>query len=316
MLSEIRIKSNNVAVFFVTRIGDGKQLCHSGRTVVERCELEGHAAVFSRVKALIEDTLFEGRREWKVIDWIRDGLSGKTMDNKVLNNIRFALPSLELVKTKICGEKSYKNMKVLLPDWDICRALLVRPIQIPCKYDDLQSRSNFSIRQWNVNPTEARLSRIIANLFHLVSENRERTNILRRPWQAPTIGDELDVDLGAFCILNDRDTLSPVTREIEPAIPRADPVTEQQRLKCQRLGESSSHRRNFMRHRYLSIPVEDVLSRNDLAFGTLIHGLLKQHSNIQVALKEAAGKHPEAAESPKATLAGGSEFSATLDDLT
>nr|CAI5861380.1 unnamed protein product [Callosobruchus analis] len=118
-------------------------------------------------------------------------------------------------------------MKVLLPDWDICRALLVRPIQIPFQVevfnkavesikstiksreqiskalstdaqthhslrycvsssseDEPLARSKMSQRKKprpsstsDVNPTEARLSRIIANLFHLVSENKERERI-------------------------------------------------------------------------------------------------------------------------------------------
>nr|CAH7721074.1 unnamed protein product [Callosobruchus chinensis] len=373
------------------------------------CDLEEDAAVFSRVKALIEDTLPEGWREWTVIDWTRDDLFGKRMDHKVLNKIRFALPSLELVKAftpeaKSVGEKSYKNMKLRLLDWDICRALIVSPIQIAAKlrgssaqaelfnkavepikstiisrqqiaealstdvetHDSRRRKRHFSesssseeeplarrklpkrkkrrlsSSSSDVNPTEARLSHMegmIENLFHLVSGNKENedtsTNV---SWQAPTIGDELNDDPGAFCIENDWDTFSPVTREIEPVIPRADRVIEQQGLKCQRLGENSWNKIRYVdaqkklqaspifstlkinsslynAYQPQSNSMKDILSKNDLAFGTIIHGLLKQRSNIQVALKEAADKHPEAAESLKSILAGGSEFRTTSDDL-
>nr|CAH7721077.1 unnamed protein product [Callosobruchus chinensis] len=318
------------------------------------CDLEEDAAVFSRVKALIEDTLPEGWREWTVIDWTRDDLFGKRMDHKVLNKIRFALPSLELVKAftpeaKSVGEKSYKNMKLRLLDWDICRALIVSPIQIAAKEEPLARRKlpkrkkrRLSSSSSDVNPTEARLSHMegmIENLFHLVSGNKENedtsTNV---SWQAPTIGDELNDDPGAFCIENDWDTFSPVTREIEPVIPRADRVIEQQGLKCQRLGENSWNKIRYVdaqkklqaspifstlkinsslynAYQPQSNSMKDILSKNDLAFGTIIHGLLKQRSNIQVALKEAADKHPEAAESLKSILAGGSEFRTTSDDL-
>nr|CAH7752193.1 unnamed protein product [Callosobruchus chinensis] len=59
-------------------------------------------------------------------------------ERRVLNKIWFALPSLELVKAftpeaKSVAEKSYKNMKLRLLDWDICRALIVSPIQVAAK---------------------------------------------------------------------------------------------------------------------------------------------------------------------------------------
>nr|CAH7719260.1 unnamed protein product [Callosobruchus chinensis] len=135
----------------------------------------------------------------------------------------------------------------------------------------------------------------------------------KKPYKAPTIGDELNDDLGAFCIANDWDTFSPVTREIEAAIPRTDTVIEQQGLKCQRLGENSWKKIRYAgaqkklqaspifstlkinsslynAYQPQSTSMKDILSKNDLAFGTIIHGLLKQRSNIQEALKDAADK--------------------------
>ncbi|CAH1979186.1 unnamed protein product [Acanthoscelides obtectus] len=54
---------------------------------------EEDEAIFSRIKVLIENHLPDGWRDWK-----KEDLFGKKIDHKVLNKIRFALPTLELVK--------------------------------------------------------------------------------------------------------------------------------------------------------------------------------------------------------------------------
>ncbi|CAH2000751.1 unnamed protein product [Acanthoscelides obtectus] len=78
---------------------------------------EEDEAIFSRIKILIENHLPDGWRDWKVIDWKKEDLFGKKIDHKVLNKIRFALPTLELVKAfypeaTSVGEKTYRNIKL------------------------------------------------------------------------------------------------------------------------------------------------------------------------------------------------------------
>ncbi|CAH1983869.1 unnamed protein product [Acanthoscelides obtectus] len=80
----------------------------------------------------------DGWRDWKVIDWKKEDLFGKKIDHKVLNKIRFALPTLELVKAfypeaTSVGEKTYRNIKLRLLDWNLCRALIMSPRQVACQ---------------------------------------------------------------------------------------------------------------------------------------------------------------------------------------
>ncbi|CAH2016413.1 unnamed protein product [Acanthoscelides obtectus] len=99
---------------------------------------EEDEAIFSRIKVLIENHLPDGWRDWKVIDWKKEDLFGKKIDHKVLNKIRFALPTLELVKAfypeaTSVGEKTYRNIKLRLLDWNLCRALIMSPRQVACQ---------------------------------------------------------------------------------------------------------------------------------------------------------------------------------------
>ncbi|CAH2014553.1 unnamed protein product [Acanthoscelides obtectus] len=99
---------------------------------------EEDEAIFSRIKVLIENHLPDGWRDWKVIDWKKEDLFGKKIDHKVLNKIRFALPTLELVKAfypeaTSVGEKTYRNIKLRLLNWNLCRALIMSPRQVACQ---------------------------------------------------------------------------------------------------------------------------------------------------------------------------------------
>ncbi|XP_069360694.1 uncharacterized protein [Maniola hyperantus] len=108
-----------------------------GELFERTCEEEDEE-LFARVKTIIEKSLPLGWRDWRVIDWSKEGLLGRKTDHKVLNKIRYAIPSVELVKafypkTKTIGEKSYKKMKLKLLDWDICRALMTNPNHVTAK---------------------------------------------------------------------------------------------------------------------------------------------------------------------------------------
>lgn len=109
-----------------------------GEIFERSAEDEEDEELLSKVKSIIERSLPPGWRDWKVIDWSREDLLGRKTDSRVLNKIRFAIPSVELVQafypeaTSI-GEKTYKNLKIKLLDWDICRALITNPNHVAAK---------------------------------------------------------------------------------------------------------------------------------------------------------------------------------------
>ncbi|CAH1986522.1 unnamed protein product [Acanthoscelides obtectus] len=371
---------------------------------------EEDEAIFSRIKVLIENHLPDGWRDWKVIDWKKEDLFGKKIDHKVLNKIRFALPTLELVKAfypeaTSVGEKTYRNIKLRLLDWNLCRALIMSPRQVACQLrgsmaqaelfnkaveplkHTMRSReltsealstdgeSNYTSRskrrrcqssssddeypvrtekpmkrrrrvlssssEEDVNETRLRrVESMVENLYHLVSGNKENDgSVMNSTWQAPTpTGEELyDADsIGTCGSVNDLDTFSPVTREIEHTVPRADPVIETQGMKCQRFGEETWNKIRYvdaqkklhaspvfstlkvnssLYNNGHASPMTDMLSKSDLAFGTISHGLLKQRRIIHEALKEAGNKHPEAADTLKKVFAANSEYKTISDDL-
>nr|CAH7759631.1 unnamed protein product [Callosobruchus chinensis] len=371
--------------------------------------------VFERIKGLIEVTLPEGWKNWKVIDWSKEELLGKSIDHKVLNKIRFALPTLEMVKAfypeaSTVGEKTYRNIKLTLLNWDICRALIMGPHHLAARLrgsssqvelfnkavevmkPSLLSREQVSEalstdaesqrsprrkrshstssgssaltsaseeivpqtvtrrkRKWRKSSTdqdeastESRLNRLegmIEGLIQAVSSNKEnRSSEDVTSWRAPSpcfsfqVGNEQNPNVEA----QDWDIFSPITKESEPAIPRADPLIEKQGLKCQRFGEASWNKIRYNETQkklhaspvFGSLRVNPILSHNaqpsgsretlakcDLALGTIVHGLLLQRSRIQESLKKVAEEHPESAESLRKLLEVDSEFRVISDDL-
>lgn len=421
-----------------------------GELFGRNCEEEDEE-LSSKVKTIIENSLPTGWRDWKVIDWTKEELFGRKIDHKVLNKIRFAIPSVELAQAffpeaKSIGEKSYKNMKLKLLDWDITRALITNPNHIAAKLrgssaqaelfrravetirasvcsreqisdalttdvDSHQnrvriysrsesenrithsrandSRSNNPVRHLKRkrlrlpstsseessdqsardrfyatsperyppkrrhysssspcsprgNDNESRLDRMegmIQNLYEMMSRNKEIDNTLDTPsWRAPSPtldlpNQELDDKEIAD---NNWDIFSPSTKESEPAIPRANPILEQQGLKCQRLGEQTWNKIRYAesQKKLQASPVfhclrinatmyqhshpsqlKDLLGKCDSAFGAITHGLLAQRLKLQEALKKVAEQHPEATESLKKMLASDSEFRSISDDL-
>ncbi|CAH1982280.1 unnamed protein product [Acanthoscelides obtectus] len=119
-------------------------------------------------------------------------------------------------------------------------------------------------------------------------------------------------------------------------VPRADPVIDQG-MKCQRFGEETWNKIRYVDAQKKKLhaspvfstlkvnsslynnghasPMTDMLSKSDLAFGTISHGLLKQRRIIHEALKEAGNKHPEAADTLKKVFAANSEYKTISDDL-
>ncbi|CAH1967945.1 unnamed protein product [Acanthoscelides obtectus] len=303
------------------------------------------------------------------------------------------------------GEKTYRNIKLRLLDWNLCRALIMSPRQVACQLRGSMAQaelfnkaveplkhtrrsreltsgalstdgeSNYTSRskrrrcqssssddeypvrtekpmkrrrrvlssssEEDVNETRLRrVESMVENLYHLVSGNKENDgSVMNSTWQAPTpTGEELyDADsIGTCGSVNDWDTISPVTREIEPTVPRADPVIETQGMKCQRFGEETWNKIRYvdaqkklhaspvfstlkvnssLYNNGHASPMTDMLSKSDLAFGTISHGLLKQRRIIHEALKEAGNKQPEAADTLKKVFAANSEYKTISDDL-
>nr|CAH7729426.1 unnamed protein product [Callosobruchus chinensis] len=296
------------------------------------------------------------------------------------------------------GEKTYRNIKLTLLNWDICRALIMGPHHLAARLrgsssqvelfnkavevmkQSLLSREQRSPRRKRSHSTssgsssltsaseeivpqtvtrrkrkrrksstdqdeastESRLNRLegmIKGLIQAVSDNKENRSCEdMTSWRAPSpcfsfqVGNEQNLNVEA----QDWDIFSPITKESEPAIPRADPLTEQQRLKCQRLGEASWNKIRYNETQkklhaspvFSSLRVNPILSHNaqpsgsretlakcDLALGTIVHGLLLQRSRIQESLKKVAEEHPESAESLRKLLAVDSEFRVISDDL-
>lgn len=414
-----------------------------GELFSRKCDDEDEE-LFDKVKSIIEKSLPIGWRDWKVIDWSKEELLGKKIDHKVLNKIRFAIPSMDLAQAffpeaKTIGEKSYKNMKLKLLDWDICRALISNPTQVAAKLrgssaqaelfkravdtirasvysreqisdalttdeshqnrvrisrsrsrnsSEVQETRNVPIRHVKrkrprlpssssednsiqparnyyistspeanarkrgrysssspscspkMNATESRLDRMegmIQNLYEMMSANKENEIRLdNSSWRAPSPVLDLPDEDPNKETNNNWDIFSPSTKETEPAIPRANPILEQQGLKCQRLGELTWNKIRYAdsQKKLQASPVfhclrinstmyqhsspsqlKDLLGKCDSAFGTISHGLLVQRQKLQEALKKVAEQHPEATESLKKMLASDSEFRSISDDL-
>nr|CAI5852552.1 unnamed protein product [Callosobruchus analis] len=376
------------------------------------CEAD-EKAVFEKIQCLIENNLPEGWRNWKVIDWSKEELLGKSIDHRVLNKIRFALPTLETLKAfhpeaTSVGEKTYKNIKLKLLNWDICRALILSPHHLAARLrgsstqvelfntavesmkpsllcreqvsevlsTDAESHRSFGRKRTQSTSssesssssssegivahkakrrvrkrhkstdqgeaaTESRFNRLesmIEGLIKTVRENKENgcgnTDSWRAPSPCQSFPFESEPNLDSES--QDWDIFSPITKESEPAIPRADPLIEQQGLKCQRFGEVSWNKIRYTETQkklhaspvFSGLRVNPILSYNaqtsgsketlakcDLAFGTIVHGLLLQRARIQESLKKVAEAHPESAESLRNLLAADSEFRVISDDL-
>lgn len=62
------------------------------------CEDPEENAILSRIKNLAANHLPKGWRSWKIIVHSKEELLGTEMDPRVLNKIRFALPTVGLAR--------------------------------------------------------------------------------------------------------------------------------------------------------------------------------------------------------------------------
>lgn len=93
---------------------------------------EADSEILERIKLLVQEHLPEGWQEWKVLQLPREALTGGKLDPQVLNKLRFALPTVELIKAfdpvaEEISERSFRDYKIKLLEWDLTRALIIGP---------------------------------------------------------------------------------------------------------------------------------------------------------------------------------------------
>lgn len=90
-----------------------------------------HGVVRSR--SLAEEFLPEGWKNWRTLDLSREEVFGDgEVDAQTLNKIRFALPTLGIARSfnpsiQTLPEKQFRDMKVKMLGWALCRALIISP---------------------------------------------------------------------------------------------------------------------------------------------------------------------------------------------
>lgn len=105
------------------------------------CEDRDDNDILSQIKALAENCLPEGWREWKAHVLSRKDLLGAELDSHALSKIRFALPTVKLAQafypgSSMLSEKKYKEMKFRMLAWPFCVGLIIGPPSAACKVRD------------------------------------------------------------------------------------------------------------------------------------------------------------------------------------
>lgn len=93
---------------------------------------EADNEILERIKLLVQEYLPEGWQEWKVLQLPREALTGTKLDPQVLNKLRFALSTVELIKAfdpeaEGISERSFRDYKIKLLEWDLTRGLIIGP---------------------------------------------------------------------------------------------------------------------------------------------------------------------------------------------
>lgn len=107
--------------------------------------------VLDRLKALVSEYYPAGWRKWKVVNFSKTALFGKSIDPQTLNKIRFALPTLGVAKAfdpelVHIPEKSFRSFKVTMLEWSFCRALIISPPAIANKIRGSAAQAEIFIR--------------------------------------------------------------------------------------------------------------------------------------------------------------------------
>lgn len=105
------------------------------KTFGELATMEATTGDWEILQRLIEvfDQMFPATwRNWKVVDFSKTDLFGQRIDPQIFNKLRFAIPTVSLVKAfnpdaTAVSEKTFKSIKLALLEWPLCRALIISP---------------------------------------------------------------------------------------------------------------------------------------------------------------------------------------------
>ncbi|KAJ8730145.1 hypothetical protein PYW07_017183 [Mythimna separata] len=95
-------------------------------------DVPGDREVLDRLIEVVDQVYPRTWRDWNVIDYSKEDLFGSRMDPQILNKLRFAIPTISMVKcfdpnTTSVSEKRFKSYKLSLLEWPFCRALIMNP---------------------------------------------------------------------------------------------------------------------------------------------------------------------------------------------
>lgn len=103
-------------------------------TLAELAELDvpGDRVVLDRLIEVVDQVYPVTWRDWKVVNYTKEDLFGSKIDPQILNKLRFAIPTVSIVKAfdpeaTSVSEKKFKSYKLSLLDWPFCRALIMSP---------------------------------------------------------------------------------------------------------------------------------------------------------------------------------------------
>ncbi|KOB65768.1 putative transposon Ty3-I Gag-Pol polyprotein [Operophtera brumata] len=320
--------------------------------------------LFAKVKIIIERSLPDGWRDWKA-----------ELFRKAVEPLRTSVCSRERISDALSSDvESHRNRirnysrSISHDENSQTRANMTRPIKrkrprrqlsssdenvnpsparvcyystsperSPPKRKCLSSSSSHSPKESSAETRLDRMEDMMQRLFEMMSSNKENENEPEiSSWRTPSPLLVSPSENPPKEMVDNWDIFSPSTKESEPAIPRANPILEEQGLKCQRLGETTWNKIRYseaqkklhaspvfnclrvnatlQQYSYPS-QIKDLLGKCDSAFGTITHGLLAQRLKLQEALKKVADQHPDAADTLKKALMAENEFRSLSDDL-
>ncbi|CAH1107670.1 unnamed protein product [Psylliodes chrysocephalus] len=96
---------------------------------------ESDIQILDKINKLAYIYLPDGWLDWKVTELFTEDLLGDEMDAQLLNNIRFALPTVGLArafrpKATSLSERIYRDMKLKMLDRPFCVRLIIGPLPL------------------------------------------------------------------------------------------------------------------------------------------------------------------------------------------
>ncbi|KAL0818152.1 hypothetical protein ABMA28_008672 [Loxostege sticticalis] len=106
--------------------------------LAERPESDEENELLERVKLLAQENLPEGWIHWKAMRSLEEDIFGPSVEERTLNKLTFALPTVGLVRAfdpeaDHLTEEGYRQIKQKLLGWAFTRALILSPIAVAKK---------------------------------------------------------------------------------------------------------------------------------------------------------------------------------------